>query len=129
MAVMQMRTTKRRIAAAIATAAAAACIGAGTTLPAHAAPAEDTVLHAGAADAVPGSYIVTLKKSAGLKAASARGKEVISGYGGAVERTFTTALNGYTAKLSPTEARRLAADPVVASVEQDRKVHADATQT
>ncbi|KAK1177258.1 hypothetical protein B7755_003255 [Streptomyces sp. NBS 14/10] len=39
MAVMQMHTTKRWIATAIATAAAVAYIGAGTT-PAHAAPVE-----------------------------------------------------------------------------------------
>ncbi|MGW4075673.1 S8 family peptidase [Streptomyces asiaticus] len=121
-----MRTTKRRIAAGIA---AAAAIGAATVLPAHAAPAEGTVLNAGAAEAVPGSYIVTLKKTADFKASSARGKDLISGYGGEVKRTFTTALNGYAAKLQPTEARRLAADPAVASVEQDQKVHADATQT
>ncbi|MBL1111201.1 S8 family peptidase [Streptomyces sp. 110] len=121
-----MRTTKRRIAAGIVTAAA---IGAATVLPAHAAPAEATVLNTGAAEAVPGSYIVTLKKTAGFKASSTRGKDLISGYGGEVKRTFTTALNGYAAKLGPTEARRLAADPAVASVEQDQKVHADATQT
>lgn len=124
-----MRTTKRRIAAAIAAAAAAACVGAGTALPAHAAPAEGTVLHAGAADAVPGSYIVALKKTAGLKAASAQGKDLVTGYGGEVRRTYTSALNGYAAELSATEARRLAADPAVASVEQDREVHAEATQT
>ncbi|MEU2208864.1 S8 family peptidase [Streptomyces hygroscopicus] len=124
-----MRTTKRRIAAAIAAAAAAACVGAGTALPAHAAPAEGTVLHAGAADAIPGSYIVTLKKTAGLKAASAQGKDLVTGYGGEVRRTYASALNGYAAELSAAEARRLAADPAVASVEQDREVHAEATQT
>lgn len=37
--------------------------------------------------------------------------------------------NGYAAELSATEARRLAADPAIASVEQDRTVHADATQS
>ncbi len=129
LAMAVMRTTKNRIAAAIAATAAATCVGAGTALPAHAAPAEGTVLHAGAADAVPGSYIVTLKKTAGLKATSGQGKEIVSRHGGAVTRTFTTALNGYAAELSATEARRLAADPAIASVEQDRTVHADATQT
>ncbi|AUA16465.1 S8 family peptidase [Streptomyces malaysiensis] len=121
-----MRTTKRRIAAGIA---AAAAIGALTVLPAHAAPAEGTVLNAGAAEAVPGSYIVTLNKTAGFTASSARGEDLISGYGGQVKRTFTAALNGYAVRLAPAEARRLAADPAVASVEQDQKVHADATQT
>jgi hypothetical protein len=48
MAVMRTRTTRRRIAAAIA---AAAALGAGTTIPAHAARAEGKILHAGAPDA------------------------------------------------------------------------------
>ncbi|MCX5008760.1 S8 family peptidase [Streptomyces sp. NBC_00638] len=124
-----IHTTGRLIAAAITTTLTAAALGAGTALPAHAASAEGRVLHAGSASAVPGSYIVTLKNSAGVKAASATGRNLISGYGGKVKRTFGSALNGYTATLTATEARRLAADPSVATVEQDRKVHVDATQS
>jgi subtilisin family serine protease len=124
-----MRTTRRRLAAVIAVTAAAAGLGVGTTLPAHAAPAQGTVLHAGSADAVPGSYIVTLKKTAGFKSTSSQGKALISGYGGTVKKTFKTALNGYAAGLTAAEARRLAADPSVAYVEQDQMVHVDATQS
>jgi subtilisin family serine protease len=125
-----VRTNQRRIATAIATAATvAAIIGAGTALPAQAAPAEGRVLHAGAADAVSGSYIVTLKKAAGFSATATEGKRLIAGYGGKVNRTYTSALNGYAATLTSTEARRLAADPAVETVEQDQKVHATATQT
>ncbi|MET9479537.1 S8 family peptidase [Streptomyces sp. NPDC006638] len=125
-----VRTNKRRIATAIATAATvAAIIGAGTALPAQAAPAEGRVLHAGSADAVSGSYIVTLKKTAGFSARATEGKQLIAGYGGKVTRTYTSALNGYAASLSGTEAARLAADPAVESVEQDQKVYATATQT
>ncbi|MEW2167177.1 S8 family peptidase [Streptomyces sp. NPDC007084] len=124
-----IHTTRRRLAAAIATIAAVGALGATAELPASAAPAEGRVLHAGAAEAVPGSYIVTLKDSAGVKAASADGKDLIAGYGGKVKRTFRTALNGYAATLTAAEARRLAADPSVASVEQDQKVHVDATQS
>ena len=40
-----------------------------------------------------------------------------------------SALNGYAAKLTATEAKGLAADPSVAYVEQDQVVHADATQS
>ncbi|MEU8794042.1 S8 family peptidase [Streptomyces sp. NPDC048643] len=124
-----IHTTRRRLAAAIATIAAAGAVAAGTELPANAAPAEGQVLHAGSAEAVPGSYIVTLKSTAGLKAASSNGKDLIAGYGGKVRRTFHSALNGYAANLTAGEARRLAADPSVAAVEQDQKVHVDATQS
>ncbi|MEU3186305.1 S8 family peptidase [Streptomyces sp. NPDC006923] len=124
------RTPQRRLATAIATVATvAAIVGAGTALPAQAAPAEGRVLHAGAAEAISGSYIVTLKKTAGFKASAAQGKELVAEYGGKVNRTYTSALNGYAATLSATEAKRLAADPAVASVEQDQKVYATGTQT
>ncbi|MFJ9186409.1 S8 family peptidase [Streptomyces anulatus] len=126
-----VRTTKRRIAGAIAAATTLAlAVGAGAALPAQAAPApEGRVLHAGAAEAIPGSYIVTLKETAGFRASAAQGKKLIAGYGGRIERTYTSALNGYAAQLGSTAAKRLAADPAVASVEQNQKVHSTATQT
>ncbi|MEW2066464.1 S8 family peptidase [Streptomyces sp. NPDC007346] len=126
-----VRTTKRRIAGAIAAATTLAlAVGAGAALPAQAAPApEGRILHAGAVEAVPGSYIVTLKEAAGFSASATQGKKLIAGYGGQIERTYTSALNGYAAKLSSAQAKRLAADPAVASVEQDQKVHSTATQT
>ncbi|MCX4507950.1 S8 family peptidase [Streptomyces anulatus] len=126
-----VRTTKRRIAGAIAAATTLAlAVGAGAALPAQAAPApEGRVLHAGAAGAIPGSYIVTLKETAGFRASAAQGKKLIAGYGGRIERTYTSALNGYAAQLGSTAAKRLAADPAVASVEQNQKVHSTATQT
>ncbi|WP_406142660.1 S8 family peptidase [Streptomyces anulatus] len=126
-----VRTTKRRIAGAIAAATSLAlAVGAGAALPAQAAPApEGRVLHAGAAEAIPGSYIVTLNETAGFRASAAQGKKLIAGYGGRIERTYTSALNGYAAQLSSTAAKRLAADPAVASVEQNQKVHSTATQT
>ncbi|MFI5944437.1 S8 family peptidase [Streptomyces uncialis] len=124
------RTTRTaRIAVAVAVAAATGLMGSLTALPAHAAPAEGTVLAAGSPTAVKDSYIVTLKKDAGLRASTPRGKKLISGYGGTVRTTFRSALNGFTATLSATEARRLAADPKVASVEQNQRVRVQATQT
>ncbi|GAA2262255.1 hypothetical protein GCM10010145_28970 [Streptomyces ruber] len=124
----QLRTKKIRLAA-LTTVATAALVGGLTALPAQAAPAEGTVLAAGSPTAVEGSYIVTLKKgAAGLKATSSQGKGLVKTYGGTVRRTFSAALNGYTAELTETEARRLAADPAVASVEQDQKVRLTATQ-
>ncbi|MEZ7004849.1 S8 family peptidase [Streptomyces sp. AD55] len=110
--------------------AAVLALGGGlTALPAHAAPAEGTVLAADSPTAVKDSYIVTLRSDAGLKASSTAGRDLVERYGGTVRKAFGSALNGYTATLSATEARRLAADPAVASVEQDQRVRlADTTQ-
>lgn len=126
----KVRSGRKIRIAAITTVATAALVGGFTALPAQAAPAEGTVLAAGSPTAVKDSYIVTLKKGAGLKAASSEGKGLISAYGGTVKKTFGAALNGYTATLSASEARRLAADPAVATVEQNQTVHlTDTTQS
>ncbi|MFH8572154.1 S8 family peptidase [Streptomyces sp. NPDC017993] len=122
------RSAQLRIAAALTATTAAAALGA-LSFPAHAAPAEGTVVGAGAADAVRGSYLVTLKRDAGFTSASAHGRSVISEYGGTVRHTYTAALNGYAATLSAAQARRLAADPAVDQVFQDRTLHALGTQT
>ncbi|MEU5889273.1 S8 family peptidase [Streptomyces sp. NPDC047461] len=116
--------------AAITSLATAALVGGLTTLPAEAAPAEGKVLAADSPTAIKDSYIVTLKKgSTGFRSTSAAGKNLVKEYGGAVKKTFGTALNGYSATLSAAEAKRLAADPAVASVEQNQRVHVDATQS
>ncbi|QQQ78460.1 S8 family peptidase [Saccharothrix sp. 6-C] len=83
--------------------------------------AEGAVLHAGSATAVPGSYIVKL---ADLAAAGA----VTSRLAGRVTREYA-AFGGFAASLTPEQARRLAADPAVAYVEQDQVVRAHTTQT
>ncbi len=128
--VMARLRSKRLRFAALTGAAALALTGTLTALPAQAAQAEGTVLAAGSPTAVKDSYLVTLEKGAGLKAASGAGKDLVEEYGGTVRRTFGSALNGYSATLSAAEARRLAADPAVASVEQDQRVRlADTTQS
>ncbi|WP_405926160.1 S8 family peptidase [Streptomyces sp. NBC_00035] len=125
----QLRSKKIRIAA-ITSVATAALVGGFTALPAQAAPAKGTVLAAGSPTAIKDSYIISLKKTAGFKASSSEGKELINEYGGTVKKTFGAALNGYTATLSADEAARLAADPSVATVEQNQTVHlTDTTQT
>lgn len=125
----QLRSTRIRIAATTSV-ATAALLGGLTALPAQSAPAEGKGLTAGSPTAIKGSYIVTLKKGVGVKAVSSAGKGLINAYGGTVTKTFGAALNGYTANLSPAEAKRLAADPEVASVEQNQTVHlTDTTQS
>ncbi|MFH8974291.1 S8 family peptidase [Streptomyces sp. NPDC017890] len=122
--------SKRIRFTAIAAVAAGTLAGGLTAVPAQAAPAEGRVLGAGSPTAVRDSYIVTLQKDAGFKASSSAGKNLVEEYGGSVDKTFGSALNGYTATLSETEAKRLAADPAVAAVEQNQRVSVtDTTQS
>ncbi|MFJ6557946.1 S8 family peptidase [Streptomyces luteogriseus] len=126
---MAQLRSKRLGFAALTSLATAALVGGLTTLPAQAAPAEGRVLAADSPTAIKDSYLVTLKKKTGLKASSAAGKGLVKEYGGSVDKTFGKALNGYSATLSAAEARQLAADPAVASVEQNQRVTLAATQT
>jgi len=97
----------------LATAAAtAAVVLAGTAVPAQASLPEGTVFGTGLPGAIPGRYIVTLDEPAGSDVSA------LSADGG------TT----YVAEMSATEARRLAADPDVRFVEQDRILTLQATQ-
>ncbi|WP_436739016.1 S8 family peptidase [Streptomyces sp. BBFR102] len=125
-----IRIPRRTVAVAAATVAALA-VG---TLPAQAAsagpggPKLGTVRQAdNPRDVVRDSYIVTLKP--GVKAPSAAGAKLASRYGGKISHTYQRVLNGYAVKLNAVQARRLAADPAVASVAQNFKVRATATQT
>ncbi|MBN0045234.1 S8 family peptidase [Streptomyces actuosus] len=121
------RHTGRRLAALGTAATALLAAGLASALPVAAAPAapEGRIQYEGAANAVADSYIVTLRST---RAGSAAGRSLATKYGAAIERTYATALNGYAVSASPTEAKRLAADPAVASVVQNRTFHIDATQ-
>ncbi|MCX5204100.1 S8 family peptidase [Streptomyces sp. NBC_00237] len=101
------------------------------TLPAQAAApaAEGRVVGAGAAGSVGNSYIVTLASGAGgVKAPTAEGRALAAKYGAKIRHTYSSALNGYALKASSAQARRLAADPKVASVTQDTTVSLKHTQ-
>ncbi|MEU3406654.1 S8 family peptidase [Streptomyces sp. NPDC006670] len=126
-----MRHTRRKTAG-IATAVVALALGAAAALPASAASASDggpqgVIENAGVAGAVPGSYIVTLKDSAARSTADS-GKAVAHRYGAKIDRTYSAALNGYSVEVSEAQAKKLAADPAVASVVQNRTFTVDATQ-
>ncbi|MFI5895878.1 S8 family serine peptidase [Actinoplanes sp. NPDC051513] len=86
---------------------AAAVTMAGTAVPAQAA--EGNVLGAGGPGAIPGQYIVTMK---GIGAQSLDG----------------SAKPSYLKRMSAEQAGRLAANPGVQYVEQDRLLHTEATQ-
>ncbi|MDI5940908.1 S8 family serine peptidase, partial [Micromonospora sp. DH15] len=96
--------------------------------PAAATPAPGTVLGADRPTAVDGSYLVVLKE--GQRPDRARAEAITSRYGnGRVDRVYGRTVNGWSAHLTERAARRLAADPAVAYVEQDQRVRALATQT
>ncbi|WP_217167686.1 S8 family peptidase [Streptomyces sp. AC512_CC834] len=120
------RITRRRLAVVSAAATAALAASLVSALPAGAAP-QGRVQYEDAANAVAGSYIVTLKADE-ARSGSAEGRAVAEKYGADIERTYTKALNGYAVDASETEAKRLAADPVVASVVQNRTFHVTGTQ-
>ncbi|MFH9657604.1 S8 family peptidase [Streptomyces sp. NPDC017248] len=127
---MAQLRSKRIRSVAIAAVAATTLAGGLAAVPAQAAPAQGKVIGAGSPTAVRDSYLVTLRKDAGFKASSTTGKHLVEEYGGSVNKTFGSALNGYTATLSATEAKHLAADPAVAAVEQNQRVRvADTTQS
>src|SRR4051794_315307 len=93
---------------------AAVTAAAATATPAAAA-ATGPVRLAGTATAVPDSYIVVLK--AGGKAPSTLAKS----FGGQVRQSFGT-INAYEASMTAYQAKRLAASPDVAYVEQNQTV-------
>ncbi|MFG2998451.1 S8 family serine peptidase [Streptomyces sp. NPDC048340] len=124
-----MRHTRRKLAGLSATAVAALALGAAAALPASAAESapQGVIENAGAAGAVSGSYIVTLNDSAARSTADS-GKAVAKRYGARIDRTYSAALNGYSVEVSEAQAKKLAADPAVKSVVQNRTFTVDATQ-
>ncbi|MFF2775822.1 S8 family peptidase [Streptomyces sp. NPDC058052] len=123
-----MRASRRRISTAAAIAVTALALGTLSALPATAAPAaaEGVIGNAGAEGTIPGSYIVTLDESA--QAETAKGRAIPGKFGATIKRTYTSAVNGYAIELSEAQAKKLAADPAVKSVVQNRVFTVDATQ-
>ncbi|KUL21510.1 S8 family peptidase [Actinoplanes awajinensis] len=119
-----MRSVRHPRAAAVLVGTALAVVA---TAPAYAAEATGTVLHAGSATAVDGTYLVTFKD--GVQADKSRADRLSARYGGSVARVFGHAVEGYSAHLTARQAARLAADPSVASVEADQTVRIADTQS
>jgi subtilisin family serine protease len=90
-------------------------------------PPADTTGVQPAPDPIPGHYIVTFKskdKAQVLPETIRLSKE----NGAKVSRVYGTALQGFAAEMSPSEADRLARDPAVDAVYQDGYVHMATTQ-
>jgi subtilisin family serine protease len=120
------RPTRRRLwTVSLLTAAVTGLVAFGGT--AAAAPAEGNVVSADSPDAVANSYIVMLKQAASSDVAG-KASNLAAQFQGTVERTYTAALHGFATSMSATQARRLAAHPDVAYVQQNQTIRLSATQ-
>ncbi|MBB4986413.1 MULTISPECIES: S8 family peptidase [Streptomyces] len=108
------------IAAGVAAAAVTALLAG--NLAGAATPAEGTVYGLGAPGAVDGSFVVILD-------ASANKAELAKKYGGTLQRSYGSEVNGFSASgLTVQEAKRLAADPAVGTVVQNKRFTINETQ-
>jgi subtilisin family serine protease len=117
---------RRRLASSVAVASAAALLVTGAASPVAAASGE--ILGTGHPDAIPGSYIVVLKESRAADVKSVT-RDLAAKYDVDVEYTYSHAVRGFAGRMSAADARRLAAQPEVAYVEQNAEVRLTATQT
>ncbi|UVS80403.1 S8 family peptidase [Actinokineospora sp. UTMC 2448] len=116
------------------TARRAAILAAAVALPLTLAPtsaaATGEIRSAGGATAIADSYIVVFKDTAVSAAGvEARAADLAQAYGGAVTHTYRDALRGFAVSLPEAAARRLAANPSVAYVEQDHTARLVGTQS
>ncbi|GAB7049813.1 S8 family serine peptidase [Catenuloplanes indicus] len=124
------RTGRRTTGLAIASATAAAFVAlTGVGVAQAAAPATGAVLQDGAPGAIKDSYIVVLRDDAATGRSAHVAGDLAKRYGGKVRASFSSAVRGFTTEMSRTAARRLAADPAVKFVEQDRRVRISGTQS
>jgi subtilisin family serine protease len=121
-------TLRRGVVAVVVAFLAAAAMGSGAVRSAEAAPAVGRVLHENSPSGIDNSYVVVLKPSAGLRAASPKGTKLAAKYGATVAKAYRSAMNGYAVNVSAAGARSFAADPAVAFVEKNQRVTLDATQ-
>jgi subtilisin family serine protease len=94
------------------------------------APAQAAVRTA-AGTPVAGSYIVVLRHEAGVSARTYRERSdaLADSHDASVRYRYTSAVQGFAGTMSAAQARRVAAHPKVAYVEQDAVMHAIATQS
>ncbi|MGW8761569.1 S8 family serine peptidase [Streptomyces sp. NPDC055815] len=108
------------IAAGVAGAATAVLLAG--NLAGAAAPAEGTVHGLGAPGAISGSFVVILD-------ASANKADLAKKYGGTLQRSYGSEVNGFSASgLTVEEAKHLAADPAVETVVQNKRFSIKETQ-
>ncbi len=88
------------------------------------------ILRAGGPTAIPDSYIVVFRNNVVTKAGVAgKAQQLAAKAGGKVGHSYSHALRGFEITVSEKEAKKLAADPAVAFVEQNHTVTINGTQT
>ncbi|RZS39236.1 peptidase inhibitor I9 [Herbihabitans rhizosphaerae] len=110
--------------------AAAAAVSVSLAGAATAEQAEGAILNEGSAAAIPGQYIVALNgEPAAFARTAQQSAESLAGdltgkYGGTVKFTYDTVLRGFSVRMDPAAAKKLAADPAVRYVQQSVTVRA-----
>jgi subtilisin family serine protease len=84
------------------------------------------VVAAPAGQAVPDEYIVVFKDNVSAPASEAG--DIVLRDGGRLKYTYSSALKGFTAQLSPTTIQALRSNSKVARIEQNQRVHLETTQ-
>ncbi|MDT7781965.1 MAG: hypothetical protein QOF58_384 [Pseudonocardiales bacterium] len=103
--------------------AAVAAVSTVLALPqAASAQPEGPIIAESAPNAVQDSYIVVLKNTMTQSEVGGRAGDLAGKYGGKIGFTYKAAFKGFSATMPAKQAKRLAADPAVAYVEQDRTV-------
>ncbi|SHG82385.1 S8 family peptidase [Streptoalloteichus hindustanus] len=122
-------SSRLRTSAAGLTAAVAA-LALGAACPPAASAAEGTILNANTPDSVAGSYLVHFRQSAALGAAdiTERANQLAARHGGQLRHVYD-AVGGFAVDMNEAAAKRLAAEPSVEFVEQDKVVRASGEQT
>ncbi|MEV4636057.1 S8 family serine peptidase [Actinoplanes sp. NPDC049548] len=126
------RTDGRRRAARFALTVGLATVAAVTGVAGTASAGTPSALplgtvRAAAVGAISGSYIVVLKD--GVTEVPTLSKALARRYGGQVRASYSSAVRGFQTGMTALEARRLAANPAVAYVEQDAVATLADTQT
>ncbi|WP_428966784.1 S8 family peptidase [Micromonospora fluostatini] len=129
---MRLAQSRLRRIGAFAVACTVVVVAASGPASAGAAPAEGTpaIRNAGGTTAIADSFLVVLRDDTADRTDVARTAERLTGrYGGTVGHHYSAAVRGFSIRTSAAVARKLAADPAVAFVEQDHVVRLDGTQT
>jgi subtilisin family serine protease/subtilisin-like proprotein convertase family protein len=103
-----------------------ALVAASLVVPTSPALAAPPIRNSGGTGAVPGSYLVVLKSPDAVQVTS---KSLTKRFGGRVGRTFEHATRGFELSGAAAVAKRMAADPTVAYVEQNHRFRITDTQT
>ena len=115
-----MRHDRKTRRVAVAGLAAGACALAAVAVASPASAAQPTGSILAAPNPVAGSYIVVLKDAqASAPGVNNKAFDLAKQYGGSVKLTYTAALRGFSVSMNEAAAKRLAANPAVAYVQQD----------